>query len=79
MQSRIRRLVNSLSNAAEVRLWPHEYKPDDEEEPHQVWFWIGVKKPHFLSNKQRNGSPLVDMGHPIKEFRYVILSTILIV
>ena len=70
VQSRIRRLVYHLSHSAEVRLWHIEYRPDDTEDAsHQVWFWIGVKRPHFVSNRQRNGAPLVDMGHPIKEFR----------
>lgn len=73
VQSRIRRLVYNLSHAAEVRLWPIEYTPEiDPEQPHQVWFWIGVKRPHFIPNRQRNGAPLVDMGHPIKEFRFSI-------
>ena len=73
VQSRIRRLVFNLSHAAEVRLWPIEYRPSPEEGEeqlsHQVWFWIGVKRPHFVPNRQRNGAPLVDMGPQIKEFR----------
>jgi len=72
VQSRIRRLVFNLSHSAEVRLWPIEFQPKDAEQPHQSWFWIGVKRPHFVPNRQRNGAPLVDMGPPIKEFRFQV-------
>lgn len=75
VSSRLRRLVNKLSEIAEVRLWPHEFTPS-EKTPQglcQSWFWIGVKRPHFMPPKNGKDNPTINMSHPIMEFRRLVI------
>lgn len=75
VSSRLRRLVNKLSEIAEVRLWPHEFpQPDRTDEGLcQSWFWIGVKRPHFMPPKNGKDKSTINMSHPITEFRRLVI------
>lgn len=75
MSSRLRRLVNKLSEIAEVRLWPHEFSQSErtDEGLCQSWFWIGVKRPHFMPPKNGKDKSTINMSHPITEFRRLVI------
>lgn len=50
-----------------------EIKEEEEEEefvPLEAIYWIGVLRPHTYPTRSRNGSPLLEMGRPIKEFKF---------
>lgn len=73
VSSRLRRLVNKLAEVAEVRLWPQEFYDQTSDGLCRSWFWIGVKRPHFMPNKNSKGNPTINISHPIADFRRLVV------